>query len=135
MKRTSNLRSFLELAIATAFGAAMLVSACSKGDASAPAAEEPAATAVATAATPDVLPTAQASADPLGALSLPDMRSCLSKCTGDNRARGVGADQVETDCRSQCEQSCLSQCDEASEPQKSRCKQDCGRQNEAAKLP
>jgi hypothetical protein len=63
------------------------------------------------------------------------MRSCLGKCTDDNRMRGVGAEQIDADCREQCGKSCLSHCEQASEPQKSRCKQDCERQSETTRLP
>jgi len=130
--------------LAVLLGTSLLLGACAQqeNDAAAPPVGVPAeATASAAATTkgggetPQLLPTAQASADPLGAMSLPDMRTCLRKCTDDSRMRGVGAEQIEADCREQCGKSCTSQCEQASEPQKTRCKQDCERQSETTKLP
>ncbi len=70
-----------------------------------------------------------------GALSLPDMRACLTKCSDDNRMRAVAPQQIEADCRAQCNKTCLAYCEQASEPQKTRCKQDCEHQSAGIKLP
>jgi len=67
-----------------------------------------------------------APAEPLGAVSLPELRSCVNDCK---------EQQVEgKDCPADCHESCLAECDrEASERPlqfKKRCREDCDRQLE-----
>ena len=64
--------------------------------------------------------------EPLGAVSLPELRSCVNGCE---------QDQIEgKDCPADCHESCLAECDrEASERPlqfKKRCREDCDRQLE-----
>lgn len=65
-------------------------------------------------------------AEPLGAVSLPEIRSCVNDC-----------EQTQTagkDCPADCHETCLAECDrEASERPlqfKKRCREDCDRQLE-----
>ena len=68
--------------------------------------------------------------DELGAVALPELRSCVKECVGQ---KGVSS-KADQDCRSECYESCIGQCDrQASERPlefKKRCREDCDLQRD-----
>ncbi len=76
------------------------------------------------------LPTMMPSAVEESALTLPNLQSCQSSCVDRNRARSVGADQIDADCRAECKRSCLDHCKTASAATRAACTKDCERQAE-----
>ncbi len=67
---------------------------------------------------PSVVPPPQASATSLGAVSLPEMSSCLGDCR---------AADPEGDCERVCKERCSAACDQDGKPSSfaDRCRQDC----------
>jgi hypothetical protein len=96
------------------------------------------ATAAATSQATSPLPGTAASAVPVAAIALPNMRRCLGECVQNNQMRAVSADQIERDCRATCRSRCLEHCKAhgGDEPNSmgDKCRADCQAQADDAPL-
>jgi hypothetical protein len=82
---------------------------------------------------PTVAPPAE-SASPLGAVAIPNLRSCVAQCAEANKMRAEGPEKIAEDCRKRCHETCMKHCSGQASDRPlqfaGNCKKDCAGQLE-----